>query len=145
VTSFENEIVIRRPPEDVFVLLADLEKVPRWNPAIERTERTTPGDVGVGSTYRQLRSAPTRSEETFRIVRFDPPERLALDGQIGSFGAHVDYVLERTPGGTRLTNRVSLEPPTVLSRVVVPLAVSQISAAVASNLDRLRRIMEEEV
>jgi hypothetical protein len=41
-----------------------------------------------------------------------------------------------------VTNWAELEPATILSRVLVPLAASQMEAAVASNLDRLKRILE---
>jgi hypothetical protein len=34
-------------------------------------------------------------------------------------------------------------PSSIISRVLVPLAASQIEAAVASNLDRLKRILED--
>jgi hypothetical protein len=44
--------------------------------------------------------------------------------------------------GTKLTNWVELEPSSILSRVLVPLAASQIEAAVASNLERLKQILE---
>jgi hypothetical protein len=44
---------------------------------------------------------------------------------------------------TRLTNWVELDPPSIISALVVPLAASQIKAAVASNLESLKRILED--
>jgi hypothetical protein len=38
-----------------------LENIPAWNDAIVQIPTTFPG--GVGRTYRQIRSVPTRSEE----------------------------------------------------------------------------------
>lgn len=142
MTSFENVVVIDRPREEVFAFLADFENVPRWNPAIEVTRKTTPGAVGVGTTYRQVRSVPRRIEEEFEVAVFDPPRRLLIDGEIGAFRGRIGYALEATEEGTRLTNWAELEPTTVLSRVLVPLAASQVEAAVAANLDRLKRILE---
>ena len=46
-TYLENVITIERPREDVFAFLADLENLPRWNPAIEVTTKTSPSSVGV--------------------------------------------------------------------------------------------------
>ena len=51
--------------------LADLENVPRWNPAIEATRKTTPGPVGVGTTYRQVRASPRRTDEEFEVAVID--------------------------------------------------------------------------
>jgi uncharacterized protein YndB with AHSA1/START domain len=143
MTSFENIVVIQRPREAVFAFLADFENVPRWNPAIEVTRKTTPGAVGLGTTYRQVRSEPRISEEEFEVTAFDPPRRLLIDGEIGPFRGQIGYTLEVTDTGTRLTNWMELEPSSILSRILAPLAASQIEAAVASNLDRLKRVLED--
>jgi len=84
---FENTVTIRRPAEDVFVFLADFENVPSWNHAIQSTTKTSPGPVGVGSTYRQIRSEPNEIEEGFEVTVFEPTRRLAIDGEIGPFHA----------------------------------------------------------
>jgi carbon monoxide dehydrogenase subunit G len=141
-TSFENVVEIRRPREEVFAFLADLENVPRWNPAIEATRKTSPGSVGVGTLYRQVRVSPRRVDEEFEVAVFDPPRRLMIEGDIGSFRAEIGYALEQVPEGTRLTNEVELQPLSIISRVMVPLAASQIEASVASNLDLLKAILE---
>lgn len=143
MTGFENVVVIERPRDEVFAFLADFENVPRWNPAIEVTWKTSPSSVGVGSTYRQVRVAPKRSEESFEVTGFDPPRRLLIEGQIGHFRAQIGYSLEKAAEATRLTNWVELEPPSIISLVVVPLAASQIRAAVASNLELLKQILED--
>jgi Polyketide cyclase / dehydrase and lipid transport len=146
MTSFENVVVIARSREDVFSFLADLENVPRWNPAIEATRKTSPSAVGVGTTYRQMRSVPKRSEETIEITSFEPPRQLMIEGQIGPFRAQVGYMLEVDADdaeATRLTNWVELQPPSIISALVVPLAASQIKVAVASNLETLKRILED--
>jgi uncharacterized membrane protein len=142
-TYVENVIRIERPREEVFAFLADLENLPSWDPAIETTRKTSPSSVGVGTTYRQIRSAPERTEETLEVTTFDPPRRLIVDGEIGPFRARIGFALEVAAEATRLTNWVELEPPSVISQVVVPLAASQIKAAIASNLERLKRILED--
>jgi uncharacterized protein YndB with AHSA1/START domain len=140
--AFENTVTIRRPVEDVFAFLADFENVPTWNHAIESTTKTSPGPVGVGSTYRQIRSEPDRGEEGFEVTVFEPARRLAIEGEIGPFHARLDYRLEPVNGTTRLTNAVELEPSGVASRLLAPLAGSRIEAAVAENLDTLKGILE---
>jgi uncharacterized protein YndB with AHSA1/START domain len=142
-TYVENVIRIERPREDVFAFLADLENLPSWDAAIEATRKTSPSSVGVGTTYRQVRSAPERTEETLEVTAFDPPRRLIVDGDIGPFRARIGFALEVAEEATRLTNWVELDPPSVISQVVVPLAASQIKAAVASNLECLKRILED--
>jgi carbon monoxide dehydrogenase subunit G len=141
-TSFENVVEIRRPREEVFAFLADFENVPRWNPAIEVTRKISPGAVGVGTAYRQVRISPRKIDEEFEVAVFDPPRRLMLDGEIGPFRAEIGYAFESVAEGTRLTNSVELQPRSIISRVMVPLAASQIEASVASNLSLLKGILE---
>jgi hypothetical protein len=53
---FANSVIIRRSPQDVFGFLSAVENFPRWNYAVVETHITSDGPVGVGATYRQLRS-----------------------------------------------------------------------------------------
>jgi carbon monoxide dehydrogenase subunit G len=140
MASFENTVIIRRPVEEVFAFLADFENVPRWNDAIVETTKTSPGPVGVGTTYRQARSVPTRSEERFEVTAFEPPRRLEVQGQIGPFRARIGYLLEPAGSGTRLRNAVDLGSSGPLS-LVAPLVASRVKHAVAANLETLEQLL----
>jgi hypothetical protein len=78
----------------VFEFLADFENVPEWNYAIVETHKTSQGPIGVGTTYRQVRSLPAKSEEYFEITEFEPDHRLAIRGGLGPFEGTLSYVLE---------------------------------------------------
>jgi carbon monoxide dehydrogenase subunit G len=143
MASFENTMIIQRPVEEVFAFLADFQNVPKWNYAIVQTTKVSPGPVGVGTTYRQTRSIPTRSEESFEVTVFEPPRRLEVRGQIGPFRARIGYLLEPTDSGTRLRNAVDLES-SGLSTIVAPLATSRVKHAVAANLDTLEQLLMQE-
>ncbi|MGH2663586.1 MAG: SRPBCC family protein [Actinomycetota bacterium] len=123
--SFENTVTISRKLEDVFAFLADFENIPAWNYAISETIKTSEGPLGVGSTYRQLRHVPRRSEEAFEVTTFKPPRELAIAGTLGPFASRLSYLLEPIDGGTRLVNRVELEPRGVL-RLLGNAAASRI-------------------
>ena len=142
MATFQNTVTIARPAKEVFAFLADFGNIPAWNYAIARTVQTSPGQAGVGATYRQTRTIPRRSEEGFEVTDFAPPSRLAVKGQIGPFNASSSYLLEPTAGGTRLTNHVELEPSSALLRPLGPLAVPRVKAAVARNLATLKQLLE---
>ena len=142
MATFENTVTIRRAVEDVFAFLADFENIPTWNHAIVETNKTSPGPVGVGTTYRQLRSIPSRSEEGFRVTAFEPISRLEVHGDIGPFTATISYLLAPTDHGTRLTNVVDLESASGVLRLVAPLAASRVKTAVAANLNTLKHLLE---
>ena len=141
MATFENTVMIERPIEDVFGFLSDLENIPKWNYAIIETRKVSEGPVGVGTTYRQVRSVPSRSEERLEITTYDPPGQLEIRGQLGPFASRLVYALEAIPAGTRVTNTVELElrgPGRLLSRVAVP----RVREAVAANLGRLKELLE---
>jgi uncharacterized protein YndB with AHSA1/START domain len=142
MATFENTVTIRRAVEDVFAFLADFENIPSWNYAIVETKKTSPGPVGVGTTYRQLRSVPSRSEEGFQVTAFEPSSRLEVHGDIGPFTATISYLLAPTDHGTRLTNVVDLESASGALRLVAPLAASRVKTAMAANLDTLKQLLE---
>jgi uncharacterized protein YndB with AHSA1/START domain len=141
VATFENMVMIARRIEDVFAFLSDLENIPKWNYAIVETRKISEGPVGVGTTYRQVRSVPSRSEERLEITAYDPPRQLEVRGQLGPFRSRLFYALNATPEGTRVTNTVEVElrgPGRLLGRVAVP----RVRDAVAANLRKLKELLE---
>ena len=140
--SFQNQIEISRSTEDVYAYLADLEKVPDWNYAIQRTVKVTPGPIRTGTEYRQIRSLPRPSEEMIRITKLESPELLEVSGTLGSFQARLIYELTPTETGTRLVNKIHLTasgPAQIMAR----LATGRIRAAVANNLNVLKANLDE--
>jgi uncharacterized protein YndB with AHSA1/START domain len=138
---FVNTITIDRAPSAVFAYLAEFENVPRWNYAIAETRKVTDGPVGVGARYLQTRTIPTRSEETFEVVEFEPDRSLVIRGQIGPFSGDIAYLLDGAADATFLTNTCELRAHGPLS-VVAALATRRVQSAVAANLDVLKQILE---
>jgi Polyketide cyclase / dehydrase and lipid transport len=142
MATFQNTLTIQRPVEDVFAFLADFENIPTWNYAIVETKKTSPGPVGVGTSYRQLRSMPDRREEGFEVTVFEPASRLEVHGDIGPFTATISYLLAPVGDGTQLINVVELESASGPLRLLAPLATSRVKAAVAANLNTLKKLLE---
>jgi hypothetical protein len=94
----------------------------------------------VGTTYRQVRTLPSRSEESFEVTVYEPHRSLGLSGTLGPFAAELEN-LEPFERGTRVTNEVELRPRGILG-MVGQLAGSRVKEAVADNLAVLKRILE---
>ena len=73
MATFQNTVTIARSANEVFAFLADFGNIPAWNYAIARTVQTSPGQPGVGATYRQTRTTPRSSEKGFEVTDFVPP------------------------------------------------------------------------
>jgi len=141
--EFTNVIIIERMPPDVFEFVSNLENFPKWNYAIVETRKTSEGPLTVGTTYRQVRSLPKRSEETLEVTELDPDRRFAVQGGLGPFEGTLTYEFEEIGGGTRLTNNVDLEARGI-ARLAVPIASGRVRGAVAENLEALKRLLEDE-
>jgi hypothetical protein len=144
MATFQNTVTIRRSVEDVFAFLAEFENIPTWNYAIVETKKTSPGPVGVGTTYRQIRSIPDRKEEGFEVTAFEPASRLEVHGDIGRFIATINYQLTPVGDGTRLTNTVELKPSSGALRLFASLAASRVKPSVAANLEKLKQVLERD-
>jgi len=140
--KFSNTITIARGRGEVFSFLARFENVPLWNHAISETRKLTGGPVNVGTRYRQTRTLPTRSEETFEVTEFEPDRKLSIQGALGPFQGKVIYMFESAGNDTTLTNTMNLQSSGPL-RLIAPLAASPIKSAVAANLDTLKHILEK--
>jgi len=141
MTTFTNRIYVEQPPDVVFAFLADFANVPLWNYAIESTTKVSPGPVGVGTVYRQTRTIPRRSTESFDVTTFEPAIRLGLRGQLGPFRSRIGYELRATPRGTELVNELELESSGP-SGMLAGLAARPVKAAVAANLATLKDLLE---
>jgi carbon monoxide dehydrogenase subunit G len=139
--KFTNTITIDRPREEAFAFLSDLENLPRWNYAIQQTRKVTAGPVAVGTRYHQVRTVPTRQEETLEIAELDQPRRLTVRGTLSTLPAQLDYELESRGGTTVVTNTVELTVPGPLVLVSV-LATRRVKPAVAQNLQVMKQVLE---
>jgi uncharacterized protein YndB with AHSA1/START domain len=142
VMKFTNTITINRPVADVFAFLADLENLPRWNYAIQQTRKLSPGPVAVGTRYHQVRTVPTRQEESLEVIELDDGRKITVRGTLNRLPAQLGYHVESAGNTTVLTNRVELTLPAPQA-LVSTLATRQIRGAVAENLKVLKRLLEE--
>lgn len=139
--SFATTIEIAQNVERVYAYIADLEHTPEWNWAITSSEKITPGPVAIGTQYRQTRSVPRQGMEVIEITGLEPGRRMDVAGTLGSFRARLSYEFVASPTGTRLTNKVELEPRVPLGPFGNVLG-GRIRAAVGENLRLLKQLLE---
>jgi hypothetical protein len=139
--SFTNTIEIAHDTHRVYAYIAGLEHTPEWNWAITSSQKITPGPVAIGTQYRQTRSVPRPAVEVIEITGLEEGRRVAVTGRLGPFRARLAYELVATPTGTRLTNRVELDPPLPLGPFGDMLG-GRIRNSVAENLRVLKEVLE---
>ncbi len=108
MTTNEHAIVIGAPADEVFAWVSDLDGWHRWRPSAGQLERTTPGPVGVGTTWQASgRVLDQDITVTVEVTAYEPNVRLGLTVS-GSIEAEQTFTVEPATGGTRLAMTLDL-------------------------------------
>jgi uncharacterized membrane protein len=137
--EFENTIYIDRPVDEVFAFLSDFENIPNWNYYVLEVRQLSESPIGVGTTYHQVRKT---DEQDFRIIEFEPDHMVAVKTlPQSSPGLEMRFTLYEEGNTTRLRDEWKLDTgrPAILER----LALRRVKSAVAENLAKLKKLLEE--
>jgi Polyketide cyclase / dehydrase and lipid transport len=118
----------------------------RWDPAVLEMIRDDDGPVGLGTTGREVRKVPgNRVVSAVRVTTFEPDRRFAFRTTSGPMLEAVDWTVEATPAGSRVTMALAFTPLTMPMRIMAPLLRRQIPRNVRANAERLRAALDSEV
>ena len=139
----ELTVEIARPPEDVFELLSDIERLPEWQ--MSAVEAHTDGPLAEGSRVREKRRLLGREVDTeLQIVAFEPPRRLTLRSLGGPVRFTVDHELVALGGGTQLRFLAEAQPGGLL-RLTEPVLARAAEQEFRQDFDRLKELLESGV
>lgn len=137
-----STIAIRRPIDDVFAVLTNVEQTDKWFPWKVEERWTSPPPHGVGSTRRAVTTVFGRRTENDAVTTaYEPPHRASMRGT--SPNAPFDATLTFAPEGdaTRVNVVVDLTYPG-LTRIVGPLFTALYGRAWDRGLANLKQLME---
>ncbi len=137
-----STIDIRRPIDDVFAVLTDVEKTSAWFPGDVEEHWTSPPPHGVGATrHAVVRMFGRRTENDAVATEYDPPHRAAMRGTSPNAPFHVS--LDFRPYGdltqVTATSEIALRGAT---RIFGPLVAAMYGRAWARGLANLKQMME---
>jgi len=142
MTVLNEELVVRRPLDEVFDLIGDFANAEVWDPGVEESRAITEGPVRVGSTYELIvvfngRRLPM----TYEVTAYDPPRRVVLRGTGSTVNALDDIRLEATGDGTRILYTADLRLKGIL-RVAEPLLGSRFREVGRKAMAGMRAALE---
>ncbi len=106
-----GEIVINRPPEVVFDVVADERNEPKYNPQMLRADLITPEPIGVGTQFRaETVTMGRKSEMVIEFTAFDRPRRLASATHMAPMEIEGALTFESVPDGTLMRWTWDLRP-----------------------------------
>ncbi len=136
-------VVVQRPIDRVWEVIADVESQPRWMTDLESVRLLTPPPVGVGTrAVGAVRILGLRASDPVEITAFEPPSRFAIrhDGRFRGYG---EIIL--TPLGPEAT---SVRWSETLITPVVPRLAGIVQrpifrAVFQADLENLCRLLED--
>ena len=134
-----GEIVISRPVEEVFDFVADERNEPHFNPRMLKSEKLSPGPIGLGTRFRaemRMRGRGRPVVMTVEFTAFERPRRLASSTHMATMDIQGTLTFDPVPEGTRMRWEWNLKPRglvKLLSSVVALMGRRQ-EEAIWSNL-----------
>jgi uncharacterized protein YndB with AHSA1/START domain len=142
MATFEINLVIHRPIEEVFAFISNAENLPRWRAATLEITPISGGSPDVGSLFRGRFAFLGRPfEGNLEVIRHEPPRRYATRLTKGPFPLEAHYTLESNNEGTRLTLVIQGEPGGFF-KLAEPLVVSMARRSYESDLHNLKEMLE---
>jgi uncharacterized membrane protein len=136
-----DSVVVARPVDEVFELVADLRRTPEWQTSLERLEVDGEG-VAVGTHGTEVRRGGGRKlESRFEVTALDPGRRLAIETRSSSVEADVEFAFADVEGGTRVQFELELRLRGAL-RFMEPVIRSQVERQSHDDLERLKALLE---
>ena len=136
---------IDRPVDEVFAFVADPANFPRWAGALVKASRqTSPGPVGVGTTFTQVNMLMGRRFiSEMRVVTHKPPRRYEYITTAGPIRFAGHYTFAPAGSGTRFTS-VDQSQVSGLLRYLQPLLQPFAQRQIKVNLNRLKAVIESQ-
>jgi Polyketide cyclase / dehydrase and lipid transport len=135
-----REIVLRRPPSEIYATLREFASAPKWRPNVHRVDMLDDVDGRV-----RFREYARHSRITYELVEDSPHEKLItriVDQDLGYSGTWT-YLLSPTNGGTRLRITENGDVSNALFRFMSRFAFGH-TAAMDAYLRALARKFGEE-
>lgn len=137
---FELHSVIPATPDQVFAVLADVDRARDWMPAIQKIERLDDKPFGVGSSWRETRVAGKRTmESTIRVIACERGSKVGLHVQSNGMEGDMEFFLTPTGPGTDVRYRAEMK-----GRGLMKLMTGTINKMMAeSDADLLQRLQTQ--
>ena len=142
MASYEQSVWIKRPVADVFEFATQPESEPLWNAAMEESEITSEGPLGVGSKVRSVSRVMGRSvESTWVVTEYDVNRKKAVKSTSGPIPFEAASVFESVEGGTKLTFSIQAEVGGIMG-VITPVIIRIGKGQTEKSFANLKELLE---
>ncbi len=140
----ENSVAISRTAEDVFAFLAEPSNTVQWVDVCVELKKVSEGPFGVGAellyTHKQGSKVTIMQGE---VTAYEWPRRLAYRYIDTMFTVDISFTIQPESAGVKLTHRAEIQPKTLMMKLLSPLIRMATPRAMASDLQKLKLILEK--
>ena len=140
--AFELSIVIIRPIEHVFAVLANLENDLKWRREWVDAKKTSRGPIGIGTRFSLFGKAFGRRIETvYETIKYEPNRIAAWKAVSGPLPLTFQRTFERVEGGTQVSIRYEAEVRG-LFKLIMSLLAGTVKRQHEGDLRKVKELME---
>lgn len=141
-TLIQKDIIINRPPEDVFAFISNYENDPQWRESAKEANYLTGGPQEIGSivNYVAVFMGQEVNSKT-KITTYLPNKKVGFDIIEGMISGRAWREVEAFNGGTKLTSALEVELGG-LFRFAGPLLKRRMQKQSEAELKDLKQLLE---
>lgn len=141
--AIELSIVIKRPIEEAFAFLANLENDVKWHSAFVDVRKTSGGSLGVGARFLVFEGVLGRRTPgtEYEVTEYEPNRIAAWKTVSGPLQLQFRRTFERVESGTRFAVRYEGQPRGFL-RLAWPLITRMVKRQQGGDMRKLKELME---
>ena len=99
----ETREMIRRPIDEVFEFVSNVENNPLWQSSVSEGKQTSSGSLGVGTTIMtDSRYLGLRIKTDWEVIEYEPNKKYVAKSISGRRQAKGTWAFEPVPNGTRI-------------------------------------------
>lgn len=144
MVRFETQPVrVKRPLEEVFAYVSNLDKQAEWSNAVLESRQEGFGQIGSGTRYRtKIKFLGRTIEGLSEVSDYAPDRRIEFTSITGPMPYKWDLVVEASDGGTVVNSHGEAEP-SGLFKLAAPAMKGAFKRQAESDLQTLKAILEE--
>ena len=141
--EFELSIVIKRPIEEAFAFLANLENDVKWHSAFVEVRKTSAGSLGVGARFLVFEGVLGRRTPgtEYEVTEYEPNRIAAWKTVSGPLPLTFRRTFERVESGTRFAVRYEGEARGFV-KLAWPLITRMVERQQGGDMRKLKELME---
>ncbi|MFC2004804.1 SRPBCC family protein [Chloroflexota bacterium] len=144
MAKIEESVIINWPVDQVFNYVTDFDRLPEWETNILKSEKTSAGKIGIGTTYRGvIKAMGMRMEWTSIVTKYEENTRLDETITSGKTIIYEKLMFDIVDEDTEFTLIHDYRTGGFL-KLITPMLVYTMRKQMKANLGNLKRILEKD-